>query len=139
MDKTKISSQIRRDLKIRGWEDDELVYVSRILGEEGYTDPRYARKRLQDVTLESLTSGVKDLLKPVDDERFNELHNSTNDTMPILAEYDLNYDQITKLSQAERQQYRDIRAKLFSEQKATISHGQTNFEDKMGNSWPKKR
>ena len=131
MDKTKISSQIRRDLKIRGWEDDELVYVSRILGEEGYTDPRYARKRLQDVTLESLTSGIKDLLKPVDDERFNELHDSTNDTMPILAEYDLNYDQITKLSQAERQQYRDIRAKLFSEQKATISHGQTNFEDKM--------
>jgi len=131
LDKTKISSQIRRDLKLRGWEDDELVYVSRILGEEGYTDPRFARKRLQDVTLESLTSGVKDLLKPLDDKRFNELHDSTNDTMPILAEHDLNYDQITKLSQAERQQYRDIRAKLFSEQKATISHGQTNFEDKM--------
>lgn len=131
MDKRNISSQIRRDLKLRGWDDEDLKYVSRILGEYGYTDPKYGRSH--NVTLESLTSGVKDLLKQLDDERFNELHESTTDTMPEIAEYDLNYDQVSKLSKAERQQYRDIRAKYFSEQKATISHGQTNFETKMEN------
>ena len=129
MDKRKISSQVRRDLKLRGWDDEDLKYVSKVLGEAGYTDPRFGRS--PQVTLESLNSGIKDLLRTLDDERFNELHDSTNDTMPEIAEYDLSYEQVTKLSPAERQQYRDQRAKYFSEQKATISHGQTNFEDKM--------
>ena len=131
MDKRKISSQIRRDLKLRGWDDEDLKYVSKVLGEYGYTDPKYGRS--PQVTLENLTSGIKDLLQTLDDERFTELHESTNDTMPEIAEYDLKYDQVNKLSPAERQQYRDIRSKYFSEQKATISHGQTNFEEKMEN------
>ena len=116
---------------MRGWDENQLRYVRAILSEEGYTDSRFANKGGSGSALESLTSGIKDLLKTLDDERFTELHNSTNDTMPEIAEYDLNYEQVTKLSPAERQQYRDIRAKYFSEQKATISHGQTNFEDKM--------
>jgi len=116
---------------MRGWDENQLRYVRAILSEEGYTDSRFANKGGSGSALESLTLGIKDLLKTLDDERFTELHNSTNDTMPEIAEYDLNYEQVTKLSPAERQQYRDIRAKYFSEQKATISHGQTNFEDKM--------
>ncbi len=132
MDKHKISSQVRRDLKLRGWDDNDLKYVSDVLGEYGYTDSKYSRKMSDDLTLENLNV-VKDLLKTIDDETFKDLHESTSDTMPILAEYDLNYDQVTKLSPAERQQYRDTRAQYFSEQKATISHGQTNFEEKMQN------
>jgi hypothetical protein len=131
LDKHKISSQVRRDLKLRGWDDSDLKYVSDVLGELGYTDSKYARSGK--LTLESLNPQVRNLLKPIDDERFTELHDSTNDTMPEIAEFDLNYEQVTKLSPAERQQYRDQRAKYFSEQKATISHGQTNFESKMEN------
>ena len=133
MDKRKISSQIRRDLKLRGWDDNDLNYVSHVLSELGYTDPSMGANKgtPSKMGLENLNV-VKDLLKTIDDERFNELHESSSDTMPEIAEYDLNYDQVTKLSPAERQEYRDIRAQYFSEQKATISHGQTNFEEKMG-------
>jgi len=127
--KTNISSQIRRDLKLRGWNDSDLRYVSDVLGELGYTDSKYAPK----VRDSNVSSTEHRLLRPLDDERFKELHESTNDTMPEIAEYDLNYEQVTKLSPAERQQYRDQRARLFSEEKATVSHGQTNFESKMEN------
>ena len=126
MDKTKISSQVRRDLKLRGWDDEDLKYVTKVLGELGYTDSKYATIRDSNVT-----PVIHPLLRPLDDERFNELKDSTTDTMPEIAEYDLSYEQVTKLSKAERQQYRDQRSKLFSEEKATVSHGQTNFEEKM--------
>lgn len=130
MNKEKICAQICRDLGLRGWDENQLRYVRAILSEEGYTDSRFANKGGSGSALENLNPSIKDLLKPLDDKRFTELHESTNDTMPEIAEYDLSYEQVTKLSPAERQQYRDQRSKYFSEQKATISHGQTNFEEK---------
>ena len=131
MNKEKICSQLIRDAKLRGASDGQCQYIREVCEEMGWTDIKYANKGKGNLALENLNV-VKDLLKTIDDERFNELHESSSDTMPEIAEYDLNYDQVTKLSPAERQEYRDIRAQYFSEQKATISHGQTNFEEKMG-------
>ena len=127
MIKEKICAQVCRDLSLRGWDENQLRWVREVLGELGYTDSKYA-PRVRDSNVEQLPHR---LVRKLDDERFKELHESTTDTMPEIAEYDLTYEQVTKLSPAERQQYRDQRAKLFSEEKATVSHAQTNFEEKM--------
>lgn len=131
MEKQKICAQVCNDILKEGGTEGQAQYARNVLGPLGYTRDYDSSNRIKpDVYLENLTT-TRDLLKPIDDERFNELHDSTSDTMPEIAEHDLDYDQVKKLSAAERQQYRDTRAKYFSEQKATISHGQTNFEDKM--------
>ncbi len=123
---------LREDLRKQGCEKWEIDYARTVVKEYNlnYIHDEFANIGSRSTPLESLT---KDLLQTLDDERFTELHDSTSDTMPEIAEYDLSYEQITKLSPAEKQEYRDKRAKLFSEQKAILSHGQTNFEEKMTN------
>ena len=133
MEKIKIAAQVQRDLKKAGATDGQLRYAREVLSPLGYTDPKYDGSwNRSEHQLENLNVLVN-LAQTIEDERFQELLESTIDAMPIIAEHHLTHEQISKLSPAEKQQYRDIRAQLYSEQKATISHGQTNFEIQMEN------
>ena len=132
MEKTKICAQVRRDLKKAGATEGQIRYANEVLSPLGYTDKRFANVGCGDTALENLNVLIN-LGQDIDDDRLQELLDDTIDAMPVIAQYRLTHEQLNKLSKAEKQQYRDIRARLCSEQKATISHIQTNFEIQMEN------
>ena len=125
MKKEQICAQICRDLALRGWNENQLRWVRIVLSEEGYTDSKYAPKGGSSSTLENLNV---DLTQKIDDERFTELKDSTNDSIPLLAQNDLTFEQVQQLPESEKEEYFEQRDKLISEQKARISNIASNNE-----------
>jgi len=131
-DKQNICGQIKRDMKERHAKDSQVHYVNEICSEydTNWLDHRY--DKIRDSNDQEADHGLQILTRKISDKEFKELLDSHDDTlMYTLAEFDLTFEQISKFSLAEKQQYRDIRARLFSEYKAHIDHGKNNFEDKM--------
>jgi hypothetical protein len=132
-DKQNICGQIIRDMRERHATEGQLEYIRTVCREHNtnWLDHRYDNIRDSNANPEGHTS-IEVLTQKISDKEFDELLASHDDTvMFTLAEYDLSFEQINKFSIAEKQQYRDIRAKLFSEYKAHIDHGKNNFEEKM--------
>jgi len=67
----------------------------------------------------------------IPDELLEELLKLRSDAMHEIAHYDLTFEQVSKMSMTERQDYRDTRAKLISQEKTLIDHSKKNFEEKM--------
>ena len=132
-DKQNICGQIIRDMRERHAPEGQLQYIRRICEEynTNWLDHRYDNIRYSNAQ-STVPKGIEILTRKISDKDFKELLDSHDDTLMFtVAEYDLSFEQISKFSLAEKQQYRDIRAKLFSEYKAHIDHGKNNFEDKM--------
>ena len=108
----------------------QIEYARQITHEYNskYIDSSHAPKGTQvNLGLENLNH----LDEPIPDTKLDELLQDTDDKIPEVAKHDLSFDQLQKLSPAEKQEYRDTREKLFSELKTKIHHGISNFEQKM--------
>lgn len=125
--KNKISTKVRYECNKRGATDDYLNYVSRVLGQENelWIDKEYSHSR----STSEATENLENLNKPIKDDKFDDLRTSTTDTMPSIGKFKLTDEQFNKLSTAEKQQYREVRKKLWSQQKAVVNHGSTNDDE----------
>ena len=125
MNKSSICAKIEREAKDElGWSDGQLAYIREILGPLGYTRD-YDSSNRGKPQLENLNV---DLTQKIDDARFEELKSSTNDSIPLLAQNDLTFEQVQQLPESEKEEYFEQRDKLISEQKARISNIASNNE-----------
>lgn len=127
-----ICGQIKFEQRERHASESLISYIQAICREHNsnWLDHRY--DNIRDSNAIEVSPGIEVLTKKIKDTEFDEIIKSHDDTLMFtIAEYDLSFEQVNKLSQSEKQQYRDIRAKLFSEYKAHIDHGKNNFEEKM--------
>ena len=123
-----ISTKIRYEEDKRGCTERFLRYITETLSEANplWIDKKFTNKGSGGGPSENL----ENLNKKINDKHFDDLRTSQNDTMPTIAKHDLTDEQHNKLSAAEKQQYHDIRKKYFSQQKAVVNHGSTNFDTK---------
>lgn len=76
-------------------------------------------------------SEILNLAEKIESERLRKLLAQTNDTMPIIAQYDLDVDQILLLSDTEQEQYRDLREDKILHAKHGIHTIDSGFKSKM--------
>ena len=127
--KENICGQLKFEGRKRGATEGQLEYIRQICQPFGWTRHYDNTNKPSELGLENLT--LPDLDNKISDEELNELLKLRSDAMTQIALHDLTFDQVKLLSVTEKQQYRDIRAKLFSQEKAHIDHGKNNFESKM--------
>ena len=128
-DKQNICGQLIFEQRERHATEGQIAYIRKVCRDHNtnWLDHRYDNVRDSNASI-----GLDILTRKISDTEFDEILASHDDTLMFtIAEYDLSFEQVNKFSNAEKQQYRDIRAKLFSEYKAHIDHGKTNFEEKM--------
>ena len=128
-DKQNICGQLIFEQRERHATEGQIAYIRKVCRDHNtnWLDHRYDNIRDSNASI-----GLDILTRKISDAQFDEILASHDDTLMFtIAEYDLSFEQVNKFSSAEKQQYRDIRAKLFSEYKAHIDHGKTNFEEKM--------
>ena len=129
-DSHNVCGQICHEARRRHATDDQIDYIIQICGPLDWTRNYDMSNRIPSKLGLEIRS-LPDLDNKISDKELDELLKLRSDAMHEIAHYDLSFDQMGKLSQTEKQDYRDARAKVFSQQKTHIDHGKKNFEEKM--------
>jgi hypothetical protein len=125
--KEKIGERVYEECRKLGYSEDEIDYVRKCVPSEfkdHSNDPK--SEPLPTSTLENLNT----INEKLTDDRFTELKNSTNDAVPLMAQYDLVDEQLNQLSEAEQREYFDKRETLVSRQDQAVKTAKTNLKER---------